>query len=79
MNTKQIGAAAAGLLLVLGAAQTGSEGLQGRPPAGIAAEVPQGAGATGSDVIVLELARRDRINADAAAAASDDATGDGQW
>jgi hypothetical protein len=56
MNTKQIGAAAAGLLLVLGAAQTGSEGLQGRPPAGIAAEVPQGAGATGSDVIVLELA-----------------------
>jgi hypothetical protein len=51
MNTKRIGAAAAGLLLVLGAAQAGSEG-----PAGKAAEVPQGIGANSSDVIVLELA-----------------------
>ena len=56
MNTKQIGAAAAGLLLLLGAVQAGSEGLQARPQAGIAAEVPQGIGANGSDVIVLELA-----------------------
>jgi hypothetical protein len=60
MNTKQqIGAAAAGLLLILGVAQAGSEGRQAapaRPQAGVAAEVPQGPGATGSDVIVLDLA-----------------------
>jgi hypothetical protein len=60
VNTKQrIGAAAAGLVLVLGVAQAGSETGQAapaRPQAGLAAEVPQGTGAMGSDVIVLDLA-----------------------
>ena len=62
VNTKQqLGMAAAGLLLILGVAQAGPEGRQAapaRPQAGAAAEVPQASGATGSDVIILELAPR---------------------
>jgi hypothetical protein len=59
MNAKQqIGAAAAGLLLLLGVAQAGSDSVQGspaQPRAGTAGEVPEGVGATGSDVLVLEV------------------------
>lgn len=59
MNAKrQIGLAAAGLVLVLGVAQAGSDSVQGapaQPRAAIAGEGPEGVGGTGSDVIVLEV------------------------
>jgi hypothetical protein len=57
MNVKGIAAAATGLCMIWGAAHAGTDGLlaQAQPPAAIAGDVPEGTGATGSDVIILEL------------------------
>ena len=58
MNSKRIGAAAAGLLLLWGGVQVSAQSIQGtpaQPQAGIAGEMPENAGAAGGDVIVLEI------------------------
>ncbi|MEA3153901.1 MAG: hypothetical protein QOK44_1490 [Betaproteobacteria bacterium] len=60
MNARQqIGAAATGLVLIWGAAQAGPDAVHGAPAQSqprVAAQVPDGAGASGNDVIVLEVA-----------------------
>ena len=58
MKANRITAAAAGLLLLWSGIQVSAQSVQGAPaqtgPA-VAAEVPENAGATGGDVIVLEI------------------------
>lgn len=58
MNLKEMTAIAAGFTLLWSTAQAGPESVQSAPSqsrAPIAAEVPESAGAPGSDVIVLEV------------------------
>ena len=64
MNARQqIAVAAAGLLLIWGAAQAGPDALDGAPARSqprVGAQVPEGVGALGNDVIVLEVAPTQR-------------------
>jgi hypothetical protein len=64
MNARQqIAAAAAGLVLIWGAAQAGPDAVNGAPAQSqprVAAQAPDGTGASGNDVIVLELAPTQR-------------------
>jgi hypothetical protein len=56
MNWKLVAAAFAGLCFIGGAAIAGPESAQGpQPQAAAPGDVPPGVGATGNDVVILEL------------------------